>query len=62
MEEHFLENNPQVQNCFLLLPQPLDEDQLQLNEEMRNLLSSAHYSIIKEYELNTNNQKYGQGQ
>ncbi|MFX0088269.1 MAG: GTPase HflX [Candidatus Hodarchaeota archaeon] len=42
----------QVQECFLILPLATDKRQFLLNEEMRELLSSAHYHIIKEYILN----------
>jgi GTP-binding protein HflX len=45
-------DNHQTQECFLILPLPRDKRQFLLNEEMRELLSSAHYNVIKEYLLN----------
>jgi GTP-binding protein HflX len=46
------------QECVLLLPLPLDEQQRFLNEEMRHLLTSARYYVIKEFEIKSNNTKY----
>ncbi len=46
------------QECVLLLPLPLDDRQEFLNEEMRQLLESGHYSIIKEFTISSNNPKY----
>lgn len=44
--------------CVLLLPLPLNERQNFLNEEMRHLLASARYHVIREYEIISNNPKY----
>lgn len=46
------------QECVLLLPLPFDERQKFLNEEMRHLLTSARYRVIKEFEMSSNNSKY----
>lgn len=51
MEEITLDDNHQVKDCFLILPLPIDKRQLLLNEEMRELLLSAHYRVIKEYTM-----------
>ena len=54
-----LENSKQAsQECVLLLPLPLDEQQKFLNEEMRHLLTSARYRVVTEFELSSNNSKY----
>ncbi|MHA2224410.1 MAG: GTPase HflX [Candidatus Hodarchaeales archaeon] len=46
------------QNCVLFLLLPLDEHQNLLNEEMCQLVKSAHYSISKEYYLKPNKSDY----
>lgn len=59
MQESEVENLVQAtKECVLLLPLPLNEHQKFLNQEMRQLLSSAHYHVIKEYEIISNNPKY----
>lgn len=53
------ENSKQAsQECVLLLPLPLDEQQNFLNEEMRHLLASARYRVLKEFEIRSNDSKY----
>lgn len=53
------ENSLQTsEECVLLLPLPFDERQKFLNEEMRHLLTSAQYRVIKEFEIISNNPKY----
>jgi len=50
------ENSSQaLQECILLLPRSQDDHQRFLNEEMRQLLSSADQFVLKEYELLSNN-------
>ncbi|MHA1971754.1 MAG: GTPase HflX [Candidatus Hodarchaeales archaeon] len=56
MIKNLLENNGQVlQECILLLPRGQDDHQRFLNEEMRQLISSAEKYIVREYELIPNN-------
>ncbi|MFX1285769.1 MAG: GTPase HflX [Promethearchaeota archaeon] len=59
MQESGTENSLQAsRECILILPLPLFERQKFLNQEMRQLLKSARYNILKEFEISANNSKY----
>ncbi len=47
-----------LKKCILLLPQPVTINEQILNTEMRDLVVSAQYRILQEYEIEPNNPNY----